>query len=576
MERLEAKRVNGHTYYYYSRWARVDNRCRRVWQKYLGKLEDIVAAMDGSGPAPICAEVFQWGLSQALWQEATRAGLVGHVDRHCPKRRQGLTTGQYLAVAAINRAISPCSKRSMWDWFSRTVLQRHLPSASRAALSSQRFWDHMDAVRPEAATAIWKDLVQDVVARERIDLSSICYDGTNFYTFLDTFNTRCRLAVRGKNKQGRDSLRQVSYALFCAADGQLPLFYDVYEGNRNDSRQFALILERFHQFFRELAAGATDVPETTLIFDKGNNSAENFGLLDSLGLKFVGSVKLSEHPELAGVPHTDPRFVMCASPGLKGAKAFRVTKTVAGSERVLVITYNPKLAEAQGMTLQADIAGASQRLSELQGRLAGRAAGLIKGGKRPTPAWVSQQCRSILRRQYLKDIIRATIEDDPRGHPRLTYDLDTDALSRIAATHLGKTLLISNRAGWSDERIIAAYRSQFLIEAVFKEMKDRTTGSWWPLNHWTDSKLRVHGLYCSMAQLLRSVMWRRVGRAGLTISLRRLLSDLDGIREVINVYPKRRRSQEPPRQTVLTRLSSRQQRLVEILGLEREKHHELG
>src|SRR5208337_47744 len=109
-------------------------------------------------------------------------------------------------------------------------------------LSSQRFWDHMDAVKPAAATAIWKDLVKDVVDRERIDLSSICYDGTNFYTFLDTFNTRCSLAARGKNKQGRDNLRQVSYALFCAADGQLPLFYDVYEGNRNDARQFALVL----------------------------------------------------------------------------------------------------------------------------------------------------------------------------------------------------------------------------------------------------------------------------------------------------------------------------------------------
>jgi hypothetical protein len=47
MERLEAKRIKGHTYYYYSKWARVDNRCRRVWQKYLGKLEDIVAAVQG-------------------------------------------------------------------------------------------------------------------------------------------------------------------------------------------------------------------------------------------------------------------------------------------------------------------------------------------------------------------------------------------------------------------------------------------------------------------------------------------------------------------------------------------------
>jgi len=135
MERLEAKQVKGHTYYYYSKWAWVDNRCRRVWQKYLGKLEDIVAAVHGGGPAPVSAEVFQWGLSQALWQEAARAELVEQIDRHCPKRRQGLTTGQYLAIAAINRAISPRSKRSLWDWFCQTVLRRHLPAASPAALA---------------------------------------------------------------------------------------------------------------------------------------------------------------------------------------------------------------------------------------------------------------------------------------------------------------------------------------------------------------------------------------------------------------------------------------------------------
>ncbi len=119
-------------------------------------------------------------------------------------------------------------------------------------------------------------------------------------------------------------------------------------------------------------------------------------------------------------------------------------------------------------------------------------------------------------------------------------------------------------------------QSWYLIEAVFKEMKDRTTGSWWPLNHWTDSKVRVHGLYCSMAQLLRSVLWRRIRRAGQKISLRRLLAELDGIREVVNLYPMKGKTKHQPQQTVLTRLSRRQQRLVEILGLEREKHHELG
>jgi transposase len=141
---------------------------------------------------------------------------------------------------------------------------------------------------------------------------------------------------------------------------------------------------------------------------------------------------------------------------------------------------------------------------------------------------------------------------------------------------LGKTILISNRAEWSDDRIIEAYRSQYLIEGVFKEMKDRMTGSWWPLNHWTDSKLRVHGLYCSMAQLLRSLMWRRVRQAGLNISLRRLLSQLDGIREVINLYPNRRKATQLRQQTVLTRMSKVQKQLVEILGLERDGEVELG
>src|ERR1700704_391360 len=143
MERLEAKRVKGHTYYYYSKWARVGNRCRRVWQKYLGKLQDIVAAVEGGGPAPACAEVFQWGLPQAFWQEATRAQLVELIDRHSPKRHQGLTTGQYLALAALNRAICPSSKRGRWDWFAQTGLVRYLPEASAEGLCSQRFWDHM-------------------------------------------------------------------------------------------------------------------------------------------------------------------------------------------------------------------------------------------------------------------------------------------------------------------------------------------------------------------------------------------------------------------------------------------------
>jgi hypothetical protein len=44
-----------------------------------------------------------------------------------------------------------------------------------------------------------------------------------------------------------------------------------------------------------------------------------------------------------------------------------------------------------------------------------------------------------------------------------------------------------------------------------------------------------------------------IHQAGLDISLRRLLSQLEDIREVINLYPKRRKAAKMRQQTVLIR-----------------------
>jgi len=576
MERLEAKKVNGHTYYYYSKWARVEGRCRRVWQKYLGRLKDIVQAVEGGGPTPAYAEVFQWGLPQALWNECQRAEVIGHVDRQCPKRRQGLSTGEYLTIAALNRAISPESKRSMWEWFSQTVLLRHLPEATADRLASQQFWNHMDRISEESCRAIWKNVVRGVFARERVSLESICYDGTNFYTFIDTFNTHCDLPRRGKNKQGRANLRQVNYALFCTEDGPLPLFYDVYEGNRHDAKQFPHMLQRFHGFLKEVTGRKGPFPETTVVFDKGNNSRENFALVDELLLKYVGSMKLDEHKELAQIGNDDARFVPCQSARLEGTKAFRVRKKVYGKERTVVVTYNQKLFDAQWQTVQNDLAKAQEELSALCERLEDRRTGLVRGGQAPSKASVEKQCREALKRQHMKRLIRYSVEVDPQDLPRLTYELDAKALERLANTYLGKNLLVTDRDEWTEERIILAYRSQFLIEGVFKEMKDRRIGSWWPLHHWTDSKILVHALYCTVATLLRGLLLRRVRRAGIDLSMKRLLRELGGIREVVNVYPRQRGKRAARHQAVLTRTNELQARLLALLELPSPENGLLG
>jgi len=575
MERLEAKQISGRTYYYYSKWAWVDGKCRRVWQKYLGTLENIAKAVEG-GPAPLYAEIFQWGLPIALWKECCAAKVKKETDKLCPKRDQGLSVGEYIIIAAINRAICPNSKRSMWEWFSQTALLRQLPNASKTALASQRFWDHMDKIKGDTALSIWKNILKGVAERETIDLSSVSYDGTNFYTFIDTFNIRCEIAKRGKNKQGRNNLRQISYALFCTEDGHIPLFYDIYEGNRNDAKQFPLMLQKFHRLLNDLGGKTCAVPQTTLIFDKGNNSADNFALIDSLGLDFVGSVKLDEHKNLAHIPNSDPIFESCKAVELEGTKAFRVKKKVYGRQRILVVTYNQNLFNAQWLTLQNDISKAIEKLSLLKQKLEDRSNGLITRGKAPTLESVKKQCQSALTRQHLKRIITVTANKGSDDIPHLEYMIDTDAIHEVSNTYLGKNIIISSRENWDNAKIITAYRSQFIIEDVFKEMKDRNTGSWWPMHHWTDSKIKVHGLYCTIALLIRALMFRRIRKAGLRLSMKRVLKELDAIREVITIYPRKRQQKTERKQTVLSKISDVQQQLMSILLLKQGENRILG
>ena len=170
----------------------------------------------------------------------------------------------------------------------------------------------------------------------------------------------------------------------------------------------------------------------------------------------------------------------------------------------------------------------------------------------------------------MKRLIKTEVTENSDGIPRLSYDMDGKALQELSETCLGKNILITNRDDWDDASIICAYRSQYMIEAVFKEMKDRCTGSWWPLHHWTDSKIRVHALYCTLALLLRALALRKLREAGLSLCMSRFLSELDGVREVVNVFPKKRGQKMARRQSVLTKTSELQDQILKILCLRKE------
>src|SRR4029077_7508674 len=136
----------------------------------------------------------------------------------------------------------------------------------------------------------------------------------------------------------------------------------------------------------------------------------------------------------------------------------------------------------QYLTLQNDIAKAMNELNQLSEKLKDRAQRLIKGGKCPTVKPITKQCKAMVSRPYMKSSITYTVQKDSQDIPQLDYDIDHDVINQLCDTYLGKNIIITDRAQWHDEQIILAYRSQFHIEHVFKDMKDRDIGSWSPLD----------------------------------------------------------------------------------------------
>lgn len=562
MASLTHKFVGRRKYYYARICKRVNGKPKIVQTVYLGAAERMIQNAQSPAPRPAAEEVFivELGAMAALYDVAQQLQFVAIVDRHAPKRHQGPSTGLYMLIAALNRAIAPCSKAALAEWFEQTIGPRLL-GVKASELCSQAFWNHMDRLDAERLARIENDLLQRLVNHFHIELSSLLYDGTNFYTYINT-NTASQLAHRGHNKQKRTDLRQVSLGLITSTDFHVPLLHMLYGGNIADATQFGSIIEGLVQRYRTLTEACAHI---TLVFDKGNNSEENFDAFAQTGLHFVGSLKLCQCPDLLQIPLAQYRPL--SGDGLEEVRAYRVRQAVFGQERTLLMTYNENLLAGQLQGIGRNLGKCRQELQHLQTQLRRWANGKITKGRRPTRESAEKRVQSILHREYMKDIMKVKVEQTDGGI-HLRYHVNQDALAQLAETVLGKTLLFTDNDSWSDEQIVLAYRGLYHIEHAFRDMKNPHFLGWNPRLHWTDQKIRVHAFYCVAALTFVCLLRRKLAAQGLPLSADRLLSELVNIRETISVYPQRR-GKSPELSYALSHLNDTQKQLYRLLNLAR-------
>ena len=205
--------------------------------KHLGTVANLLAMLEGQ-ESSLRVRSTSHGDVSALLQVAEELRLAETIDEALAARHpagvptlRGLTPGQTCVLIAIGRACRPTSKRGWASWARDTSLPR-LRQLSLKALTSQFFWEQMDRVPVEVLPGIEEKVTKRALRQQGEQLDLLLYDATNFFTYIASDNGRCDLPQRGKNKQKRSDLRQVGLALLVSRHGKLPLWHQVYRGER--------------------------------------------------------------------------------------------------------------------------------------------------------------------------------------------------------------------------------------------------------------------------------------------------------------------------------------------------------
>lgn len=552
MASIVGKNIRGKTYYYLVESARVKGKPRIVSQRYLGTTDEVLGALKGSSETPQRTRHLKFGDLAGVWGMIHRLKVIETIDEVVGRRRKdaAASVGTYLALAAANRIVAPCSKLAFSEWWETTCGPR-ITKLKGEALDHRRFWDAMDQVSEDHLLKIERLISTKIVKEFGVDLSGLVVDMTNFATFIDSGNHRNTVAKRGHAKDGRVDLRLVGLALIVSKDGGIPLVHQSYPGNLPDVTQFRSVIteltERYRSFMEEVA-------DVTVVYDAGNSSKDNQSFVDEGPLHYVCSLVTSHHKDLLAIQRSNFSPVE----GIEGLVAYETEVNALGSSRRAIVTHSEEFHQKQIRGLAQTLAKCHRQLSELQEILA-------RGKARRTKAEVEAAIAKILSPRWASRVIKTTLSGQRSKELRLTFKTDQAAYRALEQEHFGKRILITSHSDWPVAEVVAAYRSQTEIEASFRQMKDPKVVSFSPMFHWTDQKVKVHIFYCVLALAIVQLMRREAARAGFNMSVRELLKTLGTVQETVLIYPSQ--GGRPRARKMLTEAVGVAEPLFDLFGL---------
>jgi len=557
MASIQARTSRGKKYWSIVESRRVKGQPRTVILEYLGTAETLLQRMRDEGCVSI--KTLSHGDTAALINAAIELDVIGIINKHIPPgkngtkpMRDGLTTGASYFLASMGRACHPTSKLGWYEWCRGTSLEYSLRNSFKN-LDSQHFWDQMNVLPTEAIPLIEEEIVKKLMDSYKVKLDCLFFDTTNFFTFIDSANFHCDIPQRGKNKQKRFDLRQIGMALLVSKKEQFPLFHQTYHGNKNDITVFKTIFDSLMGRLRKISKELTDI---TLVFDKGNNSKDNFKMLDNEEeIHYVGGLVPSYFKDL--IRQANQNFSIMKINGEK-VPVYRIKTNIWGQERTCVVTISTQLKEGQLRGIDQHLKKKYKALREFKQQLENP-----KRRKYFSKEEIKSRLTKIIKGQFIENILKYDFIEMENNTLSFTYFIDGDAFYELKKNILGRQIVVTNRHNWTHEEILLAYRGQSKVEYAFRNLKNPNHLAIRPQYHWTDQKIEAHFMICMIGYLLTIVVYCKAKqKASYKRNVGHLMDDLRSIRLACTLKKKGKKVKYQ-----LEKIPNELKKLAHILGI---------
>jgi transposase len=448
-------------------------------------------------------------LSLGLWRLLELDALL---QRLMPDGREEVAWATVAAILTIARFCRPQSELRIEQlWYRGTALD-DLLGVPIDKVHTDRLYAGMDQLLPHKE-AIEKHLRQRLGDLFAPPHELLIYDVTSTY-----FEGQCAanpLAKRGHSRDHRPDCLQVCIGLVVTEEG-LPLGYEVFEGNRHDSKTLKTIIDAMEKKYGR--------SQRIWVLDRGIVSEENLELLRSRGGRYiVGTPKsmlrqfeqqLTEHDwtalqsgvEVKQVVSADgiEQFVLARSPD-------RRAKEKAMHERFLKRMEDglTRLQAAMTQGRLKDEGQAQRRLGRLLQKNARAAKSFqVKIEKMPQP--------------------------EGKAHLRIIWEKDA-AWTQYATLTEGCYLLRTNITDLAPAVLWKQYIQLTEAEWAFRISKDELRLR--PIWHQKKERVLAHILVCFLAYVLWKTLAQWMRRSGLGDAPRMLVDELAKIRSGDVVLP---------------------------------------